>query len=368
MKTLAELQAECAERGLTVPTNGRPSKEPYIVALREFHWNKEHAGEPLPPQIMPMLLSNWSDLDEEQADDLEQDMHNWIVQPKLDGIRTILQVDGTGQVRITTRCISEVNYRLSELQENLPHLEAGFLNLGGTILDGELVCPVSRLDTGSTTTSHPLQAAVAIISTSPENARRVQERQNAWLRFHVFDVLQVKGQDVAGLPLYQRQVHLFQAVALAKNDFVESVPSFSVGKVAVHDRLIESGGEGTVWKRVDQGYVPGKRVRHWIKRKRGLEVEGIVSGFKPGTTGKGNENLVGAVEFSSRNGDGTATPIAWVSSWTNSERQLMTDPRSNGQVSLNPKFFGRRALIAGQSESAKSARLSHARFVRWLDA
>jgi len=41
-----------------------------------------------------------------------------------------------------------------------------------------------------------------------------------------------------------------------------------------------------------------ERVKHWIKRKKTLQIEGFVSGFKPGTPGKGNGSLVGAVEFS----------------------------------------------------------------------
>ena len=53
----------------------------------------------------------------------------------------------------------------------------------------ELVCPRAVLDTGATTTAHPLQAAMAVLATSPVAARRLQERHNAWLRFHAFDVL-----------------------------------------------------------------------------------------------------------------------------------------------------------------------------------
>ena len=59
MKNLAELQAECAALGIKVETTGRPSKEPYIFALRDHHWQQDHPGKPLPPQILPMLLGSW---------------------------------------------------------------------------------------------------------------------------------------------------------------------------------------------------------------------------------------------------------------------------------------------------------------------
>jgi ATP-dependent DNA ligase len=83
---------------------------------------------------------------------------------------------------------------------------------------------------------------------------------------------------------------------------------------------MEAGGEGTVWKRVDQSYEPGCRVRHWIKRKRGTEVEAFVTGFKPGNPERGHGQCVGAVEFSVRQTDGTTKPIAWVSAWSDAER------------------------------------------------
>ena len=97
------------------------------------------------------------DLNEDEAREIEEDCHAWIVQPKLDGVRALLHVED-GQVRITSRCVSEVTYRLSEFQDNLPHLTQGLSQLKGTILDGELVCPASVIDTGTTTTATSLQA------------------------------------------------------------------------------------------------------------------------------------------------------------------------------------------------------------------
>lgn len=68
MKILAQLMAECTALGVTVPEHrGRPSKEPYIAALRDHHWRNDHPGEPFPPQIHPMLLGNWADLDPDEV-------------------------------------------------------------------------------------------------------------------------------------------------------------------------------------------------------------------------------------------------------------------------------------------------------------
>lgn len=362
MKTLAELQETCDALGIEVATSGRASKEPYITGLRDHHWRKEHPDEPLPPQIQPMLLGSWEDLDEGEAQDIEADLHAWIVQPKLDGVRALLHIE-EDRVRITGRTISEVTYRLSEFQENLPHLIEGWSALKGTILDGELVCPVAKLDTGSTLTETSLQATTAILSTSPENTRCIQDGQAAHVRFHTFDILRNCGQDVTPLPLIERQDYLETALRQSANPFVEMVPSFVVNKPAIHRNIIARGGEGTVWKKASAPYEPGRRVSHWIKLKAGIQVEAFVSGFKPGNNG--HSGLIGAIEFSTRRADGSSVPVAWVSNWPEQERRAMSSSDSTGNLVLTPFYLGKRALIQGQDHSAKANRIRHARLVKW---
>ena len=364
MKTLAALQRECNALGIDVATQGRADKRPYISALRDHHWRKDRPGEPLPPQIPPMLLDNWSDLDPEDAQRIEHDGPGWIVQPKLDGVRALLHVEDN-QVRITSRYVSEVTYRLGEFQDNLPHLSTGFSGLDGTILDGELVFPGSFLDTGRTVARHPLQAATAILSTSPKQA--LQSRPEQRLRFHAFDILKFRGADITSLPLRERLDFLAEAVNDADNPYLIPVPMFTIGRLSIHRRILDAGGEGTVWKQLDQPYEPGRRVGHWIKRKRETTIESFVTGYKPGTSDHGHGHLVGAVEFSVREADGSARSIAWVCGWSDSERRDMTVATSSNSPLLKPDYLGRRALITGQEEAAKSGRLRHARLRRWLD-
>ena len=141
----------------------------------------------------------------------------------------------------------------------------------------------------------------------------------------------------------------------------------AANKALFHGRLIVDGKEGSVWKRLDQPYEPGRRVRHWLKRKKAIEVEAIVTGFKPGTKGKGNQHAVGAIEFSTVDAAGVTRPIAWVSSLTSEERGRMTR-RDGDTVTIEPGALGRKALVAGHDIAGKSGRYRHARIVRWLDA
>jgi ATP-dependent DNA ligase len=366
LKTLARLKMECQALGLEVNLDRtRPSKEPYLAALRDHHWQLDHPGEPIPSQLEPMLLGNWSDLDPQDAQRIENGP-GWIVQPKLDGVRAIMHIESSG-IRINSRCVSEVNYRLGEFQDNLPHLTTGLCGLEGTTLDGELVFPSQTLDTGKTLAQHPLQATMAILSTSPDQATRLQDRSETRLRFHAFDILKFRGQDLTQQSLLNRLERLAQAVVVSINPYLELVPTFTVGRLDIHHHIIEAGGEGTVWKKLDQCYEAGRRVNHWLKRKQEVKFEAFVTGFKPGKPGNGHENLIGALEFSVRQPDGSIRPIAWVSSWSDDERRAMTRTDNLGQVALNPSYLNRRAVIIGQDEAVRSGRLRHARLNCWLD-
>jgi ATP-dependent DNA ligase len=364
VKNLAELQAECAAHGMKVEIKGRESKEPYVAALRRFFWERDHPGEQLRSDVAPMLLATWEDFSPDETQGIENDHHAWAVQPKKDGIRVLFHI-GTDGVRITGRNISEVTYRLTEHQENLGHLTLGWDSLEGSILDGELVCPASVINTGSSITASPLQAAVSILATSPEKAASIQAGEDAHLEFHVFDIIRCQGKDVTKVALYQRLTLLHRVLRQVTNRFVEVVPTGIVGKRSIHDRILASGGEGTVWKRLDGLYFPGRRVRHWVKRKGNVSVEAVVSGSKEG--GNGHTSLIGSVQFSVVEADGSLRPIAWVSGWSDEERNEMTNRDSAGKVILNPSFLGRKAEIEGLDHSAKAGRIRHARIRRWLD-
>jgi len=363
-KTLAELQALCIRHEIPVSDQKRPAKEPYLMALRGHFWAKENPGQPLPEQIEPTLLGDWNDLVDEAAASIERDDSGWCVQEKHDGVRVLLHVTSEG-VRITSRNLSEVNFRLGEFATNVPHLTTGFEALVGTILDGELVCPKSTINTGETITTHQLQAAVAILATSVENATAIQTQQECPLRFMAFDVIRYRGEDTTVRPLRERFKILEAAYLMAENAHFGLVETHTENKALFHELLIAEDKEGTVWKCLDRPYETAKRVRHWLKRKKGIEVEAVVSGFKPGTSGKGNANLVGAVEFSTTN-DGVNTPIAWVSTWTDEERQALTK-RDHDVVTLHPRFLGMKALIGGHDIAAKSGRIRHAKIVKWLN-
>lgn len=364
-KTLAELQTLCRQATIEVGPQRRPSKEPYIQALRDHFWSSESPGRSLPEQIEPMLLGDWSDLDESAALAIEADASGWCVQEKHDGVRALLHVTADG-IRLTSRNISEVTFRLNELAPNLPHLAEGFEHLTGTVIDGELVCPKASIDTGDAVTAHALQAAVAILAASPEKAVAIQSEQDARLRFVGFDVLRFQERDLTTEPLGERLKILDTVYLMAENAYLQLVETRTEAKALFHEVILSEGKEGTVWKKLNQPYEIGKRVRHWLKRKKGIEVQAQVTGFKLGTSGKGHADLIGALEFSTLDAN-EPKPIAWVSSWSDEDRQSMTETGADAPI-LKVGFYGRKAVVGGHDVAARSGRLRHARLIRWLAA
>ena len=236
-KTLADLQSLCNQHGIDIPPQRRAAKEPYLLALRDHFWATENPEQPLPVQIEPMLLGDWSDLEDSDAIVIEQDESGWCVQEKHDGVRVLLHVTADG-VRITGRNVSDVTFRLTEFAANLPHLTTGFENLVGTIIDGELFCPNAVIDTGDTITTHPLQAVVAILATTPENATLIQDQQDCRLRFMAFDVLRFRDEDTTIQPLSERLKVLDTVYLMAENQFLGLIETQTENKAFFHELLL----------------------------------------------------------------------------------------------------------------------------------
>jgi bifunctional non-homologous end joining protein LigD len=83
--------------------------------------------------------------------------------------------------------------------------------------------------------------------------------------FIAFDVLQVAGRNVCGLPLRDRRAILAELVVDDLPLVLRSRP-FADG-LRLLAQAERRSLEGIVCKRDDQPYLPGKRVAHWVKVK-----------------------------------------------------------------------------------------------------
>ena len=182
------------------------------------------------PVLEPMLATN------RQLTDGQR----WAIEPKLDGWRALVYVDGG--VRVRTRSGRNVTASLPELAgiaEQVPD---------GTVLDGELVAG------GGT--------AGDFYKVAPSMAAR---RRRAPLAYVVFDVPHLAGEPTIGLT-YRDRRRLLELLEL-KGPAWCTVPSFDAEAAEVLEECARLRLEGLVAKRVESRYEPGKRSANWRKMK-----------------------------------------------------------------------------------------------------
>ena len=125
------------------------------------------------------------------------------------------------------------------------------LTARGAVLDGELVC--------LTGTAAGPAADFAALGSALSSRRHARE-----LHYVAFDVLEVDGEDLRRRPWRERDQVLRDLVSSAGAG-VSVIDTLPVA-AGTHAQLLELGFEGSVLKRVDSPYRPG-RSRAWLKLK-----------------------------------------------------------------------------------------------------
>lgn len=179
----------------------------------------------------------------------------WVIEPKLDGWRWITHVEEDGFVSsYSGRNGSDRTGQAENIERVLEGLPEG------TILDGELIVLDQQSPAVSTVLAHPHRGI---------------------LHYVVFDVLAVMGREVTHQPWHSRRAILetlaskFDGIEVTISDPVE--PSLEQ-----HELWLREGFEGTVSKRVDSRYEPGRRSRSWYKFKPQTTADAVIIGFEEG--------------------------------------------------------------------------------------
>lgn len=180
----------------------------------------------------------------------------WTYEIKFDGVRT-LAVKSDGQVDLISRNEKDVTQKYSEIAEALESLSCR-----KAVLDGEIVA----VDAQGRSSFQLLQS------------RNRPGHETAPILYYVFDVLNVDGRDLKGLPLTKRKEFLKALL----NPVSENV-RFSAGIEADSERLLKAmkarGLEGLIAKRRDSKYEPGRRSGAWVKYKWTNEQEFVIGGY-----------------------------------------------------------------------------------------
>jgi len=223
--------------------------------------------EPLPDKLAPMMA---------ELGDAPFNDPGWMWEPKLDGYRVLILIDEKG-VRFHSRRGG------MNLTAAFPSLIAEITqqSVPGTILDAEIVA----FDI-SGRPSFPVLQNRALLKTEKEIA--VADKSVPIVLF-CFDMLQFAGINLRDMPYADRRRYLSQC--LLPTARVQLVHSVADG-LALHEAALANGFEGTIGKRKDSRYEPGRRTNAWLKIKSTHSSEFVVGGY---TKGRGSRESLGAL-------------------------------------------------------------------------
>ena len=206
---------------------------------------------------------------------------DWLYELKFDGIRAIAIKDD--------KKVSLISRNGNKLDKRFPEIAGAVkgLRVRECVIDGEAVA----LDEEGRSSFQLLQALE-------------MERRKAPLRFYVFDLLQLNGKSLLGLPAEQRKQVLAKVCENVGHPILYS--GEIVGDVtSLLAEVKRRGLEGLIGKQRGSNYEPGRRSGAWIKLKAVHEQEFVIGGYTPpaGSRKHFGAILVGYYEAGSKKGD-----------------------------------------------------------------
>ena len=182
-----------------------------------------------------------------------------IFEPKLDGTRAILYYDSGSKM---------INRRDHEITARYPELDfSGSIRARSCVLDGEVVVFDQKGNPSFLLLQGREQAA-------PGAYRSKSQAHPA--TYVVFDILELEGKDLTGLPLSDRKGKLDEVVV--DTPTIRKIFFTHDGK-KLWDLVCERGTEGVMAKVFDSAYEEGKRSASWIKIKTLITVDCVIVGY-----------------------------------------------------------------------------------------
>src|ERR1700712_3066850 len=231
---------------------------------------------PISPPLSPQLARSRTSLPEGDG---------WAYEPKLDGFRALVFVDGEA-VTILSRNGKPLDRYSPEVVAALP--------FGRYVLDGEIVA--SSFDTLGQRI-HPAKSRIERLSVETP------------ARLVAFDLLALGDDALVALPYRERRAALEKA-ALAGVELTPVVWSAAEAS----GWLLEE--EGVIAKEADAPYRPGERTG-MVKIKRVRTIDAVVTGWRPGKA----EGTVGALILALYEQGGTLREVGHSSGFTAKEKR-----------------------------------------------
>ena len=182
---------------------------------------------------------------------------DWIYELKFDGIRAQAIKDGA-KVKLISRNENDLTKKFDEIAGAV-----AVLPCAECVIDGEVVA----LDKEGRSSFQLLQSREMEGGASP-------------LYYYVFDLLQLEGKNLTGLPLTTRKETLRQLCATAR-DPIRYSGELGADVTALLREVQRRGLEGIIGKQADSVYESGRRSGAWIKLKCVNEQEFVIGGYTP---------------------------------------------------------------------------------------
>src|SRR6266702_4140745 len=182
---------------------------------------------------------------------------DWVYELKFDGIRA-LAIKNRRAVQLISRNEKKLNDRFPEVARATADFEAD-----ECVVDGEVVA----MDEEGRSSFQLLQ-------------RSELDGKDAPLAFYVFDLLQLNGRSLIGLPLTLRKELLTRLVP-PSGDIVRFSGALGTEAETLLPEVKRRGLEGLIGKQRNSVYEPGRRSGTWIKLKCVNEQEFVIGGYTP---------------------------------------------------------------------------------------
>jgi bifunctional non-homologous end joining protein LigD len=191
----------------------------------------------------------------------------WLFETKWDGYRAIAEIKGK-KVRLYSRNEKSFNETYAPVVEALKSIGHD------CVLDGEIVVlgPDGR--------------------SSFQLLQQYQKKPEGILRYCVFDLLFLDGEDIRSFPLRERKKLLSKLIKKLKaKEIIYSDHVVAEGK-EIFKKIRSQGLEGLMAKNCDSPYSEGVRTRNWLKIKTHLRQEAVIGGF---TAPQGSRRYFGSL-------------------------------------------------------------------------
>ena len=383
------LKADCELKGISItPSGKRIMKDDYVKALREWHITNKYGSIDNIPWSMkfmlsiecPQLCKRIKDLKPDQQE-LVWNSQDWIAEEKVDGVRMILLWDATEKkFHFYSRNNSVTDYLPQDYVDTIFVTAKNFDYPNNFVLDSEIISSNSCLETNTHCLTQ-LQSTAALLNLNSEDSKTIQKKYP--LKFVVFDCLY----DSSSLIDEIWELRHHHAAELCSklvesgfccelNKVVENTADNQYAKREFFDAVISRYGEGVVLKnRKAKYHATSSRTIDCVKVKRSTadaltkDIDAFVTDYVIGKDDTRNSNMVVGFVFSillkKQDGSIVTHPIAVCSNVSDIIKDDATVISEDGQVKLNPDYYGRVATVQGQNISARSLRLTHAVIDCW---